>query len=396
MKALRTPSTAVNALLALLIVGAAIWGVNLIRSTSSGNEAKATDVRTVTVSQGTVTKTVSADGAVASASTAAATFTTAGTVTAIKVKVGDKVTKGQLLAQADATGAQRDLDLANANLDAANDSLDRAQAAGTDTTTAENEVTSAQLAVADAKAAVAGTRLTAPMAGTVTAVNGSLGGSSSGSSSSSASSTGGSGSGGSGASSSSSSSSPTGFITIQDLSRLQITAAFSESDTTALKEGQSATITWNALEGAETTGKVVAIDPTATTSNNVVTYGVTVSLPDPPDGAKPGQTVSVAVVTGSVDNAVKVNSAAVTVSARRSTVTVLTAAGTQEVRQVEIGLQGDDADQITSGLTAGEKVVVPTGSTTGTTGTGSRTGTGGGFGTGGGGFSGGGAPPGGR
>jgi membrane fusion protein, macrolide-specific efflux system len=395
VKALRTPSTAVNALLALLIVGAAIWGVNLIRSTSSGNEAKATDVRTVTVSQGTVTKTVSADGAVASASTAAATFTTAGTVTAIKVKVGDKVTKGQLLAQADATDAQRDLDLANANLDAANDSLDRARAAGTDTTTAENEITSARLAVADAKAAVAGTRLTAPMAGTVTAVNGSLGGSSSGSSSSSASSTGGgSGSGGSGASSSSNSSSSAGFITIQDLSRLQITAAFSESDTTALKEGQSATITWNALEGAETTGKVVAIDPTATTSNNVVTYGVTVSLPDPPDGAKPGQTVSVAVVTGSVDNAVKVNSAAVTVSARRSTVTVLTAAGTQEVRQVEIGLQGDDADQITSGLTVGEKVVVPTGSTTGTTG--SRTGTGGGFGTGGGGFSGGGAPPGGR
>ncbi|MFI1994014.1 efflux RND transporter periplasmic adaptor subunit [Actinoplanes sp. NPDC020271] len=393
MKALRTPSTAINALLALLIVGAAIWGVNLIRSTSSGNEAKATDVRTVTVSQGTVTKTVSADGTVGSASIAAATFTTSGTVTSIKVKVGDKVTKGQLLATVDATDAQRDLDLATANLDAANDSLDRAQAAGTDTTTAENEVTSAELAVADAKASVAGTKLAAPMAGTVTAVNGALGGSSSGSTSSSSGSGSGSGSGGSGASSSSSSSSA-GFITIQDLSRLQITAAFSESDTTALKDGQSATITWNALENAETTGKVVSIDPTATTSNSVVTYGVTVSLPDPPDGAKPGQTVSVAVVTGSVDNAVKVNSAVVTATGRRSTVTVLTSTGTQEVRQVEVGLQGDDADQITSGLTAGEKVVVPTGSTTSSN-SGTRTGTGSGFGTGGG-FSGGGAPPGGR
>nr|WP_255658164.1 biotin/lipoyl-binding protein [Actinoplanes sp. L3-i22] len=389
MKALRTPSTAINALLALLIVGAAIWGVNLIRSTSSGNEAKATDVRTVTVSQGTVTKTVSADGTVASASTAAATFTTSGTVTAIKVKVGDKVTKGQLLAQVDATDAQRDLDLANANLDAANDSLDRADTAGTDTTTAENQVTSAKLAVADAAASVAGTKLTAPMAGTVTAVNGSLGGSSSGSSSSSAS----TGTGGSGASSSSSSSS-SGFIAIEDLSRLQITAAFSESDTTALKAGQSATITWNALASAETTGKVVAVDPTATTSNSVVTYGVTVSLPDPPDGAKPGQTVSVAVVTGSVDNAVKVNSAAVTVSGRRSTATVLTSTGTQEVRQVQVGLEGDDAYQITSGLTAGEKVVVPTSSTTSSNSS-SRSGTG--FGSGTGGFTGGGgAPPGGR
>ncbi len=390
VKALRTPSTAINALLALLIVGAAIWGVNLIRSTSSGNEAKATDVRTVTVSQGTVTKTVSADGTVESASTAAATFTTSGTVTSIKVKVGDKVTKGQLLAQVDATDAQRDLDLANANLDAANDSLDRAQDAGTDTTTAENAVTSAELAVDDAAAEVAGTKLKAPMAGTVTAVNGSLGGSSSGSSSSSSGSS--AGTGGSGASSSNTSSS--GFIDIADLSRVQITAAFSESDTTALKTGQSATITWNALENAETTGKVVAVDPTATTSNSVVTYGVTISLPDPPDGTKPGQTVSVAVVTGSVDNAVKVNSAAVTATGRRSTVTVLTSTGTQEVRQVEVGLQGDDAYQITSGLTAGERVVVPTSSTT-TSNSGTRTGTG--FGTGGGGFTGGGgAPPGGR
>ncbi|KUL40773.1 efflux RND transporter periplasmic adaptor subunit [Actinoplanes awajinensis] len=382
MKALRRPSTAVNALLALLIVGATIWGVNLIRATSSGNQASAADVRTVAVSQGTVTKTVSADGTVESASTAAATFTTAGTVTGIKVKVGDLVTKGQQLAVVDPTDVQRDLALAAANLDAANDALDRAQAADTDTTTAENEVVSAALAVDDAKAAVKGTTLTAPMAGTVTAVNGSLGGSSGGSSSSS--------SGGAGGSSSTTTTSSGGFIDLADLTQLQITAAFSESDATALKAGQPATITWNALESAETTGKVVSVDPTATTSNSVVTYGVTISLPDPPDGAKSGQTVSVAVVTGSVENAVRVNSAAVTASGRRSTVTVLTSTGTQETRQVEVGLEGDDTYQITSGLTAGEKVVLPTSSTT-TSNSGTRTGTG--FGTGGGLSGGGGAPP---
>ncbi|GAA4601574.1 macrolide-specific efflux system membrane fusion protein [Actinoplanes octamycinicus] len=387
MKALRRPSTAINALLALLIVGAAIWGVNLIRSTSSGNSAKATDIRTVTVSQGTVTRTVSADGTVESASTAAATFTTAGTVTSIQVKVGDKVSKGQQLAAVDPTDAERELALAQANLDAANDALDRAEAAGTDTTTAENEVTSATLAVADAKATVAGAKLTAPMAGTVTAVNGSLGGSSSGSGSSSTGGAGGS------ASSSSASTGSGGFIDLADLSKLQITAAFSEADATSLKAGQSATITWNALENAETTGKVLAVDPTATTSNGVVTYGVTISLPNPPDGAKPGQTVSVAVVTGSVENATMVNSAAVTVSGRRSTVTVLGGTGQQEVRQVQVGLEGDDAYQITSGLAAGEKVVVPTSSTTGSGTANSRSG----FGAGGGGFTGGGgAPPGGR
>ncbi|MEV6348224.1 efflux RND transporter periplasmic adaptor subunit [Actinoplanes sp. NPDC051851] len=383
VKALRSPSTAINALLALLVVGAVIWGVTLIRDTSSGNEAAASGVRTVTVTQGTVTKTVSADGTVESASTAAATFETSGTVTSIKVKVGDTVTKGQLLARVDASDAQRSLDLAEANLDAANDALDRAEDAGTDTTTAENEVTSAELAVDDAQAAVDGTKLTAPMAGTITAVNGTVGGSSSSSGSSG------------GSSSSSTSTSSGGFIDLADLSKMQITASFSESDATSLKAGQSATVTWNALESAETTGKVVLVDPTATTSNSVVTYGVTISLPDPPDGAKPGQTVSVAVVTGSVENAVSVNSAAVTATGRRYTVTVLdTSTNTQETRQVQVGLEGDDAYQVTSGLTAGEKVVIPTSTTTT-----SNSNSGGGFG-GGGGFTGGGGgqggPPGGR
>ncbi|MBB2946823.1 macrolide-specific efflux system membrane fusion protein [Actinoplanes lutulentus] len=360
-----------NALLALLIVGAAFWGWTLLRDTDSDTEANASGLRTLTVDQGTVTKTVSADGSVESASTATATFTTSGTVTTIKVKVGDKVTSGQLLARVDATDSERSLDLAEANLDAAQDALDRAEDAGTDTSSATNEVTQAELSVDEAEAAVTGTKLTAPMAGTVTAVNGTLGGASSSG-------------GGSGTTSSSTSS---GFVDLADLGKLQITAAFSEADATELKEGQSATVTWNALQGTETTGQVIAVDPTATTTNSVVTYGVTVSLPNPPDGAKPGQTVSVAVITGNVENAVMVNSAAVTSTGNRKTVTVLGTDNQQETRQVQVGLEGDDAYQITSGLTAGERVIVPTATTTTTT---TNSGGGGGFGSGGGG-----APPGG-
>jgi macrolide-specific efflux system membrane fusion protein len=341
---LRRPSTAVNALLALLIVAAGFWGWTLLRDTSETTRASASGVRTVVANQGTVTRTVTADGSVASAATATATFTTPGTVTAIPVKVGQKVGAGALLARIDPTDAQRDLKLAQADLEAARDALDRAEDAGTDTDNAANAVTEAELAVDEAQAALAGTRLTAPMAGTVVAVNGTLGGSSSTAGESTA-----------------------GFVDLADLARLQITAAFSEADATELKEGQSATIVWNALQNAETTGTVVAVDPTATSENNVVTYGVTVSLPNPPDGAKPGQTVTVSVVTGSVENAVMVNSAAVTTIGNRHTVTVVDAAGRQEVRQVQVGLEGDDAAQITSGLAAGERVLLPAGSTATTT-----------------------------
>jgi macrolide-specific efflux system membrane fusion protein len=384
VKALRRPSTAVNALLALMIVGAAFWGWTLLRDTSETSGASASGVRTVTATHGTVTRTVSADGSVVSAVTATATFGTSGTVTAIPVKVGQEVKAGTLLAKIDPADAKRDLALARANLGAAEDALDRAQDAGTDTGSAANAVTEAELAVDEAEAAVAGTRLTAPMAGTVVAVNGTLGGSSTVGAQDSAS----------------------GFVDLADLTKLQITAAFSEADATELKAGQSATVVWNALQNAETTGEVVAVDPTATSSpesgesgtgqsgtgqggtgqSGTVTYGVTVSLPNPPDGAKPGQTVTVAVVTGSAENAVMINSAAVTATGNRRTVTVLDSAGKQELRPVQVGLEGDDATQITSGLASGERVVLPVADTTSATTTSPRGGTG---------FVPGGAPPGG-
>ncbi|SDT47594.1 membrane fusion protein, macrolide-specific efflux system [Actinoplanes derwentensis] len=334
-----------NALLALLIVGAGLWGWVLLRDTSETTLVSASGTRTVTVSQGTVTKTVTADGSVASAATATATFTTAGTVTKITAKVGQAVAAGALLARVDPTDAQRDLALAEANREAAEDSLDRAETAGTDTGNATNAVAEAEIAVDEAEAAVAGTRLVAPMAGTVVAINGTLGGSST----------------------VSGQDSTGGFVDLVDLSKLQITAAFPEADATELKVGQTATIVWNALQSATATGRVTAVDPTATTTNSVVTYGVTISLPTPPAGVKPGQTVTVAVVTGTVGDAVMVNSAAISTTGNRKSVTVLTTAGQQEVRQVKIGLAGDDASQITEGLTAGERVVIPESTTTTTT-----------------------------
>ena len=376
---LRRPSVAINAVLVLALVAGAFWAYEIVSGPDTGNAAAAS-VRSVPVQQGTVTATVTADGSLESASSASASFTTGGTVTSISVRVGDKVTKGQILAKVDPAAAQRTLAAAEADLDAARDALDRAEDAASDTSSAQNEVTQAELAVDEAEAAVAGTTLKAPMAGTVVAVNGTLGSSSSGSSSSSS----GGSTPGDSSSSTSAGSSSSGFIDLADLGKLQVTAAFAEADATRLKEKQAATVTWNALSGTRQSAKVVAVDPQATTANNVVTYGVTLSLDKVPTGAKPGQTVSVSVVTGEVSDAVYVNAAGVTTVGNRHTVTVL-ANGVQEVRAVEIGLEGDQAAQITSGLTPGEQVVIPTTSTT----TGGTTG---GFP---GGFPGGGAPGGG-
>lgn len=373
------PVTLVNAGLALAVLGVGGWAYHFIFAEPTAG-ASANSARTVPVMQGTVTATVTADGNVESASTASAVFGTSGTVTEIRVKIGQTVKKGQILARVDATAAQRDLTYAKANLAAAEESLDRAEDAGDDTSEAETQVTDAEQAVEEAQDAVDGTVLTAPMAGTVIAVNGSIGGTSGGGTSESAgssgSSSGGGSSGGGSGQSASSSGGSDGFIDLANLGKLQVSASFSETDATKLKAGQAATVTWNALPDTTATGKVAAIDPNATTSNSVVTYPATVTLDEVPDGAKLGQTVSVSVVTGEAQDAVYVNSAAVTTVGNRHMVTVLGDDGQRTTTVVEVGLEGDQAVQILSGVNVGDRVVLPT--TTSTTGN-SRNQPGGGF-----------------
>jgi membrane fusion protein, macrolide-specific efflux system len=390
MRVSRRPSMIVNGTLAVLALAGAGLAYRTV-AVSNSTSTTAAGTRTATVSTGAVTATVSATGSLASASTANANFVTSGTVTEIDVKVGQGVKKGQVLAKVDPTAAKEQLTTAEANLTAAQDALDRAQAATTsdDATisSAQAQVTSAQETVDSDERAVAGTVLTAPMAGTVTAINGSVGGSSSGSSSSSSSSSNGSSSGSTtpSSNSSSSSSTSTGFVAIADLTKMQAGASFAEADATKLKVGQAATVTWSALTSATATGKVATIAPTATTTNSVNSYAVEVSLSTLPAGVRIGQTLSVVVTIGSVENVLRVPLAAVRTSGSRHTVQVKANGQTQTV-PVEVGLEGDSFYQITSGLTAGQQVVLTqTSTTTSSTGTNGFPG-GGGGGLGGGGL----------
>ncbi|GGK00736.1 hypothetical protein GCM10010123_33310 [Pilimelia anulata] len=394
----KRPTLLVNAVLLVLVAGCGFWAYRAV--TGGADEPAATGARTVPVLTGDLTATVEADGSVASALTAAADFTTSGTVTDIRVRVGQRVAKGATLATVDAAAARRGLTAARADLSAANDAVTRASDAGQDTSQAQAQVTEADLAVREARDAVAGATLTAPIAGTVTKINGSIGGSSGGSGSSGSS--GGSTSGGTGggagnnsagrtgtAASSASTGGTSGFIELADLGRLQVTASFAEADAVRLRVGQAATVTWNALADTRVEGKVVTIDPNATSSNGVVTYAATISLAERPAAARAGQTVTASVVTGRATDTVYVVAAAVNKAGNRRTVTVLEN-GRQTVRQVRVGLESAAFVEIAEGVEPGEQVVLPTPTGTGQNGRGQ-----GGFGPGGFGIGGGGRGPGG-
>ena len=375
MKALlRRRRLLLNGVLALLLAA----GVGVAYLSLHDDAGASSPGRIVRVSRGTVVSSVSASGSVASAKSRDLSFGTSGTVDSIKVQVGDKVKKGKLLATLDDASAQDSLKSAQAALSAA-------EAGDTSTPSGYSGYVQAKATYDSAKRTLDGTELTAPFSGTIVAVNGTVGGSSSGSggSGSSASSSGsgggsgGSGGGGGGSSSASSSSGSSGstgsgFITIADTSKLDVKGEFTESDVAKIEKGQQASVTFDAMQGTRASGKVTAIDQTSTTSNNVVQYGVTVSLTDPPSGLRIGATATVQVITASADNVLLVPTAAVRTAGGRSSVTVLSA-GKQVTKIVQTGAQGDQGTEIKSGLSEGDQVVIAT-TTSGTGGGGFPTG----------------------
>ncbi|WP_439385958.1 efflux RND transporter periplasmic adaptor subunit [Amycolatopsis lexingtonensis] len=384
----------INGALVVLLAGA---GFGIYQAFSPEPNTAQAQTRSTPVRRATVTETISAAGTLASSYTGAANFATAGKVTSIDVKVGDVVSAGQKLATVDSTQAAKQLQVAKANLAVAQDSLDAAedaedtpatgqngqnssQSAANSVTSAQAKLDQAQLDVQTAQEALDNTTLYAPGAGTVTAVNGTVGqqsssgsASSSGSSQSSSSGQGGQGSSNSTASSSSSSSS-SGFITITNMTGLVVNTSVAEIDVSKVKAGQKATVTLNALPDKPVQATVSSVNLTPTTSGSVVSYGAQLALTDPPDGLRPGQSASVVITVASADNALSVPAAAVTTAGGTNVVTVQEN-GQNVTRQVQVGIRGESTVQITSGLTEGENVVL-TGASTGTTGGTGRTGTG--------------------
>ncbi len=378
----------VNVTIAAVLVIALAVGYLALRPTKG--TASTGQQRTATAIVTDVTATVSATGTSEPVSTSQVSFATSGTIDSIRVHAGSVVKKGQVLATVDEAGLKSAVDVAQAKDDAAQSSYSAAvesydnavagQSASSSTATAGQgqnassgqssvqsvESASAQLSSAKAarlqatydlqaaEAAVAAATLRSPLAGTVLTVNGSVGGSASG---------GGSGGGGaSGASSSSSTS--TALFTIADLSRMQVSASFAEADAMQLKVGQAATTVFNAATGDPVSGKITSVAPTPTTSSNVVSYAVTVSLPQLPKGLRPGQTATVTVTTGSRQNVLAVPSAAISGSGSNHTVTVVSG-GRETTTAVEVGLEGDQWTEIRSGLSEGQQVVLTTAASSG-------------------------------
>jgi RND family efflux transporter MFP subunit len=202
---------------------------------------------------------------------------------------------------------------------------------------ASANATQAEVKEHEAERTLAATKLTAPIDGTVLAVDGTAGGQVAGQS-------------------------RTAFVTLGDLNDLQVQAMFPLGEVNQLKLGQPATIGLGMLAGRTYRGTVARIDPAATTSGNRALFGVMISLDDvPPPGLRTGMSATVEVATAQAENTLYVPAAAVHPKSGGLATVLVRHGGHTTARTVRTGVRGDRYVAITSGLTAGDHVVIPAG-----------------------------------
>lgn len=335
---------------------------------------------TYTVQPTSVTRTVSATGTFQPVQQLSVNFPAAGTVTDVRVAVGDKVTKGQVLATEDAAALDAALQSATAAVASSQAQVDALTASAT---TAQRTAARAALAADRAKLTRAqadydGATLTSPIAGTVAVVNiskgGVAGGTGGGATTSLPSSAGGTagaagGAGMSGAmagaaaAAGASASSPSGDVVVVDTSSWQVKSTVGAADLPSIRSGQAVTMTapdgHTSLTGAVRSVSQVATTGVSSTGSSAATFPVVVDVTDA-KGAQLfiGSTTTVSITAEQLDNVLAVPTAAI-VEADGHPAVRLESNGATTERPVTLGAVIGDRTVLTDGISAGDTIVLP-------------------------------------
>jgi HlyD family secretion protein len=343
----------------VLIVGGYYW-YSKSKSTSA-----AVSYKTTQAEKGTLTTSISASGNVIVDDSATVDPTITGTVYGLAVSVGDTVKKGQLLfmidndelgidankAYSSYLESKASLESAKANKKEAKNNYDaggsaeeksvlkkKLEAAEISLEAAEKNVETSAASYQNSLSDASKRKVVSPLDGTANAINvkngddlGRL-------------------------SSNSNSSAP---IIIGNLGTLKAQVEVNEVDISNVSIGQKVSLTFSAINGLTSTGKVEKMDSLGTLTSGVVTYNVTIGFDSLDQRVKPEMSVSAAIITGVKQDAILVPNSAVKTQNGNSYVQMLSGQ-TPENKTVEIGLSNDTQTEIVSGINVGDKVVTQT------------------------------------
>lgn len=148
------------------------------------------------------------------------------------------------------------------------------------------------------------------------------------------------------------------FVTIIDLARLQVEAYVDEVDIGKVKSGQKAFFTVDAFPGRDFEGRVDAIYPKAVLQENVVYYIVVIEIAGDYEGyLRPEMTASVTILLEDRSGVTAVPARAVKRERGRNVVWVL-ADGKPEMREITAGWRDGAWVEVVSGLREGEEVLL--------------------------------------
>ena len=197
---------------------------------------------------------------------------------------------------------------------------------------AEADLAAARLALADAEDALARLTIVAPFDGVVTAVHVQPGEIAGGTA-----------------------------VELIDLGSLQVVLQVDEVDVGSLAVGQAATVSLTAFPGVTIPAEIGAIAAAAgTNAGGAVTYDVRLELAPTDLPLLVGMTADAALVTAEKRDVLLVPNAAVQVDRTSGTYSVqrVLADGATEEVSITVGLRDDDNTEVTSGLVAGDRVLL--------------------------------------
>ncbi len=342
---------------------------------------------TEAVTRGNIEKNVIANGSIESVNEVDVGAQVSGKITKLYIKLGQDVTKGDLIADIDSTTQINTLNTSKAvlasyqaqlkaketaynvalsaynryaklysqkalSLDELNSSKNTLDAAKSEMDALKESIKQAEIEVNTAETNVDYTKITAPMDGTIVAVPVSEG-----------------------QTVNANQTTPT-IVTIADLSRMRIKPEISEGDITKVKAGQKVRFTIlsdsqtvyhsviDSVDPADTTtsdstsSSSSSISSSSSSSTSAIYYYANVLIDNPERILRIGMTTENNIEIANVTDVLLVPNMAIQKQNGKTFVNVLKENNQVEQRSVEVGVQNDIQSEVKSGLQEGEKVIV--------------------------------------
>jgi len=136
---------------------------------------------------------------------------------------------------------------------------------------------------------------------------------------------------------------------------LRAVADVDERNLRYLKQGQSAWVSADAFSSERVPAKLEFIAPTVDVARGTVQ--IKLAMPNGPPYLRPDMTVALEIVVGSADQVLSLPSGALHDINSTKPWVMVARNGVAERREVSLGLKGEGAVEVTSGLSAGETVI---------------------------------------